>query len=105
MSKAPKIYCPGSAKQISEHLLKLNFPVDELIKLINTHARNGWISLAVSPRKEVGQKGQTHSVWIDTWQPQATPAQPEQAASGFSAMRQAAAEPASARKQDDDVPF
>lgn len=101
MNKEPKVYCPGSAKQISPNLLKLNFPVAEFIALVQQHASNGWISLAVSPRKEVGPKGQTHSVWVDKWKPQSAPANPDTAKQAFAQMKQAAAEAA----PQDDVPF
>jgi hypothetical protein len=69
MSEQGKIYVPGSAKQISDKLLKLNFPVDDLIALVKEHGSNGWISFGVTPRLKVGPKGQTHAVWVDKWKP------------------------------------
>lgn len=108
MSEQGKIYCPGSAKQISPKLLKLNFPVAEFLALVKQHERNGWISIGVSPRKEVGPKGQTHSAWIDLWQPGQPSTESEQPADAQTAKAalQAAREAINAAPQPtDDVPF
>jgi hypothetical protein len=94
MSNETKIYVPGSAKQISEKLLKLNFPADELIALVKQHEKNGWISFGVSPRREIGPKGQTHTMWVDQWQPQG----------GFQKMRQAVEQPQRELPEASDVP-
>lgn len=29
----------------------------------------GYVNLCISSRKEVGQYGDTHSLWVNTWQP------------------------------------
>lgn len=67
-----KIYVPGTAKEIPTQfggIIKLNMPVEDLKKLIDEHQQNGWITFSISKRKTPGEKGQTHSAWVDKWQP------------------------------------
>lgn len=74
MNNEPKIYIPGVAKEIPTQyggIIKLSMPVEDLKKLIDEHAQNGWIIFAISKRKTPGDKGQTHSAWVDKWKPEA----------------------------------
>lgn len=96
--REPKIYVNGKIIQISERLLKVNVPVADFIKLIEEHQSNGWISFGISPRQSVGSKGQTHTMWVDKWKPDAS----------RRAQAQAAKPTPVADKQDGDdssVPF
>lgn len=76
MSEQNKIYVPKSgAKEITfqsgKKILKLNFKANELIAFLNQHKNDkGYVTLGVSERREVGQYGDTHCVWLDTWKPQ-----------------------------------
>lgn len=66
-----KTYIPKcSAKLLGESLLKLSFKAKDLVDFIhqNTNDR-GYFNICVSPRRETGQFGDTHSVWLDTWKP------------------------------------
>lgn len=72
MSKDPKIYVPKcSAKQVpNTTILKLSFKAKELRDFLNEHVNEkGYVNLCVTPRREVGQFGDTHCVWLDTWKP------------------------------------
>ena len=106
MNKEPKVYVPGKVVEISPRLLKVSMPVEDTIKLIQAHQRDGWIAFCISPRQEVGPKGQTHTAWVDKWKPKATE---EQAAQGFRQMKQAVAapvpQPSAQSAPGDDVPF
>ncbi len=72
-----KVYVPmSSAKQITfadgGSLMKLGFKAADLITFINAHQNErGWINLVVSPRRAVGERGDTHSVTLDTYEPKA----------------------------------
>lgn len=68
-------YMPRSgAKQVTfqsgKSILKLNFHVDSAIEWLtkNRNAR-GYITLGISERRSPSALGDTHCVWLDTWQP------------------------------------
>lgn len=79
-----------------KELTKLSFRAEDLLAFIEEHTNaRGYINLCISERRDVGKYGDTHCIWLDTWEP--TPrAQPEQVKQGIGAMRKAA---------DGDVPF
>lgn len=70
----PKIYLKKvSAKEVQTQwgaVLKLGVHADTMIDFLNQHRNEkGYVNIAISPRKEVGQYGDTHSVTLDTWKP------------------------------------
>ncbi len=75
MTEQSKIYAPVSAKQITfqqsgKTIIKLGINVDKFIAFLNQHKNaKGYVNLGISARKEVSQYGETHTVWLDTWQP------------------------------------
>jgi hypothetical protein len=73
MEKQPKIYVPGSAKAKQfdwGQVLNISFKADKIIEFIEQHKNDkGYINLKISPRKEVGQYGDTHTMEVDTWSP------------------------------------
>ena len=72
-----KTYCNGvSAKRITfqsgKTILKLGVNVEKMIAFLQQHKNaKGFVNLGISERKEVGQYGDTHTCWLDTWQPDA----------------------------------
>ena len=70
----PKTYAPLFVK---EHefkdggtMLKMSAKADKLIAFLNQHVNSkGYVNFNISRRKEVGQYGDTHSVYLDTWEP------------------------------------
>jgi hypothetical protein len=78
MSDEKKIYWPRSgAKQIDfangGNLLKLNFHVETAIAWLKEHANDrGYITVGVTRRRSVGDRGETHCLWLDTWKPDAS---------------------------------
>ena len=108
-----KTYVPKcSAKLVTfrdgGELLKLSFDAHVLAEFVKNHANaKGWINFGVSKRKAAGKYGETHTVWLDTWEPkpkQDAPQQAEEPTLGGFIQRQPAA-PALPREPDDDVPF
>jgi len=102
MSEQNKIYAPVSAKSVTfqsgKSILKLGINVEKFKAFLDEHKNEkGYVNLGISDRKEVSQYGETHTVWLDTWKPDANqpPRQP----------RQPAVTPAPKTPQDDDVPF
>ena len=93
-----KTYCNGvSAKQITfqsgKTILKLGVNVDKMIAFLQQHRNaKGFVNLGISERKEVGQYGDTHTVWLDTWSPE-------------SAKQSNPVTPRSPQEKSDDVPF
>ena len=75
MANEKKTYVPmSSAKQITfkdgGSLLRLGFKADELIAFVQMHQNErGWINFTVTERRQPGERGDTHSVALDTYQP------------------------------------
>ena len=97
-----KTYAPISAKQVTfqsgKSILKIGINVEKFTAWLKQHANTkGYVNLGVSERKEVSQYGETHTAWLDTWQPDASKAQARQPAP-------TAVNP-STPPQSDDVPF
>jgi hypothetical protein len=69
-----KVYVPLFVK---EHefkdggtILKMSCKVDKLVAFLNQHVNaKGYVNMAISRRKEVGQYGDTHYAVLDTWEP------------------------------------
>lgn len=88
-----KTYAPISAKLIkAQHgqLMKLSFNAAKLIEFIQAHTNEkGYVNLGMSERQQLSKYGETHTVWLDTWQP--TKRADDQAAqAGFAKVKQAA---------------
>lgn len=72
-----KIYVPMSSAKSHTFadggsILKLGFKVEDLIAFAQQHANaRGWLNLIVSARRQVGERGDTHSIALDTYQPKA----------------------------------
>ncbi len=66
-----KIYVGGAKAIQTQHggMLKVSFNRDDLQTMMSNLNEKGWINLNVSKRREVSQYGQTHSISVDTWQP------------------------------------
>lgn len=105
MSDEQKIYVPKvSAKQITfqasgKTIIKLGIHADTLIEFLKKHKNEkGYVNVGISERKQPGQYGDTHSVWLDTWKPGER--------SGQAKAVQQPLQPASTpRATNDDVPF
>ena len=98
-----KIYLPGLCKEIQTKygsLIKINVPVSSLLNIVAEHAENGWITFAVMKRREVGEKGQTHCIFVDKWRKP----QPGEQSPASAPSRPVQSEPESDSGADD-VPF
>lgn len=104
-NESTKIYVPkSSAKQVDfrngNSILKLSFKVEEFVAFLQQNANaRGYVNLGVSKRKEVGKFGDTHCIWLDTWQPT-----PQGAAPAPTAPAEAAP-PTTTDDGNDSVPF
>lgn len=70
---ADKIYC-GNGKVIKTQygdLMKLSLHPDDIEKLVNRskETKGGWVNLVVKERREPSEKGMTHYLEVDTWEP------------------------------------
>ena len=68
-----KIYV-GGAKEMTGNFgsfHKISFSKDDLDKLAENLNAKGYVNLAMNKRRQPSQYGQTHSLVIDTWQPEA----------------------------------
>lgn len=51
-------------------ILKVNIQAEDLIKFLKANKnKDGYVKIVISKRKQVGDKGQTHYAYLDTWQP------------------------------------
>lgn len=107
MNQELKIYAPASAKKVTfqsgKSILKIGINVEKFKDFLDTHRNaKGYINLGISERKETSRYGETHTVWLDTWKPDATKAAPRPST--------ATAEPeppivGDCPPENDDVPF
>lgn len=100
-----KIYVPGSSAkahrfQDGNHILKLGFHVEALEEFIKAHTNDrGYLNLVVSKRREPGKHGETHSVYLDDWQPR------REGSTGSTRPATPTADSPEPVEQQDDVPF
>lgn len=67
-----KIFC-GSGKSFGQYgSVSISICVDDIPKEYIKQHTNGkrYINLNVNPKRQIDQYGKTHSVEVDTWQPQ-----------------------------------
>lgn len=70
-----KTYVPkSSVKEVTfqsgKSILKLSLKAKEVAGFLMANANDkGYVSLGISQRKAVGQYGDTHCLWLDTWKP------------------------------------
>lgn len=78
MSKEKAIYVPGSARARQAsfgEVIRLSFPVEKLIPFLQQHANaKGYVNVELTRRTEPSQFGDTHTMKLDTWQPDASKA-------------------------------
>ena len=105
---APKIYVPGSTAKVVTNdygpILKLSFRTNDLCKFLAEHGNErGYINLNITQRKAPGLYGDTHSVWLDQWEPD----KPDADRNGLVPKSKIADESVPPAKPDnqDDVPF
>tara|TARA_R110000824_G_scaffold162894_1_gene338655 strand:- start:20 stop:307 length:288 start_codon:yes stop_codon:yes gene_type:complete len=78
----PKTYLNCQAKEFlfpsGGTVINLGVRAEELIAFAHQHGnQRGYVNLTISKRREVGQYGQTHSVYLDTYEPKTdAPKQP-----------------------------
>lgn len=70
---ADKVYLKCSAKQKDFEwgsVINVGIKVEDLAAFVKAHKNErGYINLTISPRREIGQYGDTHSITLDTYQP------------------------------------
>lgn len=102
-----KQYAPASAKEVTTAhggILKLSFNAEKFAAWIGSRANaKGYVNLCITPRREVGQYGETHTVWLDTWEP--TPKRQMGDPAPQSPMPRMNAPKAAAAEESDDIPF
>ena len=72
---ADKVYC-GNGKMIKTQygdMMKISLHPEDIEKIVErskeTKDRGGWVNLALKERREPSEKGNTHYLEIDTWEP------------------------------------
>lgn len=77
MSEKTYLKCSAKEKTFPNggSVINIGVKAEDLIAFANAHANGrGYVNLTVSPRRETGQYGDTHSVSLDTFEPKAKPA-------------------------------
>lgn len=105
--KPPPIYC-GTAKKVEFEdggsIMKVSFTEDHL-RLMHSHLDNGWVNVVISKRREPSERGQTHSVKIDTWKPRPQGDNAPQGSTEPQGAPEHGAGPAPGPEDDDNCPF
>jgi hypothetical protein len=64
--------CSAKAKTFNNggSVINVGIKVEDLADFVRKHKNErGYINLVIAERREVGQYGDTHSVYLDTYQP------------------------------------
>lgn len=64
--------CIAKQKQFSNggSVINVSIKREDLAEFVRQHTNErGYINLVIGERREVGQYGDTHSVWLDTYEP------------------------------------
>lgn len=81
-------------------IVKFSGKVDALIDQLRQHGKsNGYFNFAISARKTPGKYGETHCMWVDTWEPSQR-SEPDRKPTPPAPWERSAAEPKS-----DNLPF
>lgn len=79
---ADRIYlkCSAKARETSfGEVINIGIKVEDLADFCRKHKNErGYLNLTLTPRREVGQYGDTHSISLDTYTPQAVGARSRQ---------------------------
>jgi len=59
-------------------VIRVSFSAEDLKNMQNCLNDRGYINLNINRRQQISQYGHTHSISLDTWQPQQQPQQPPQ---------------------------
>lgn len=106
------IYLPGSSVKERQApfgaVFKIGLNVDKTIEFLKANKNDrGYVNFEMIPRKTPSDKGETHSLRLDTWQP-ATPQGAGTTAAPQKAAPKASAKTVAPESEDiapDDVPF
>lgn len=71
MSNEKQYFGNGTEKTFTDggKILKLSFNSTDLINMMKATNEKGWINLNVTRRQTPSEKGATHCIYLDTWQP------------------------------------
>lgn len=107
--RTPKTYAPMSAKArdtSAGQFMNVSGKADKIIAFIQQHTNaKGYINLTIGQRRQPDEYGNTHSVWLDTWQPRDSSGavSPERAREELQKLKAATAP--SAEPENQDIPF
>ena len=105
----PKTYVPRAS--VKEHvfpdggkLLKIGFHAETVAAFLKEHANEkGFVNLVVARRKQPGQYGETHTLYLDTYKPKGSPDGQSEAQRTLAQRK--ASQPIQPPPSDDEVPF
>ena len=63
-------------------IIKLSCKVDDLVAFLNQYQENGWVSIDLLQKKQVDEKGRTHTAVLNDYKPNGQSAKPVQVAAG-----------------------
>lgn len=56
-------------------IIKLSVKADDVIQFLKDNQSNGWVSIDLLQKKQVDDKGRTHTAVLNNWVPKTQPAQ------------------------------
>lgn len=102
-----KIYC-GRGKRFGQYnTISVSICLDDIPIEYITTSKNGkrYVKVNVNEKREADDWGNTHSVEVDTWKPDARPAQSGSARPAPNTARPSSNERPSSEDADDGLPF
>lgn len=74
----PRAACKEIKTKLGNSILKIGIHADTMIEFLRANANDrGYVNLCITPRKTEGKYGDTHCMWLDTWQPDANRPAPQ----------------------------
>lgn len=50
-------------------IIKISCKADDVINFLKQHSNNGWVDIDLLQKKEVDEKGRTHTAVLNDWKP------------------------------------
>lgn len=68
-----KVYVNGmfvkTQKTTFGDIIKISIKVEDVVKFLNDNSNNGWVDIDLLQKKQVDDKGRTHTAVLNNWKP------------------------------------
>lgn len=81
-----KVYVNGmfvkTQKTTFGDIIKISVKVEDVVKFLQDNSNNGWCDIDLLQKKQVDEKGRTHTAVLNNWKPNKTASTVSQASGG-----------------------